>query len=295
MEEQLDDVQIAKIMKSVLDKTSEGIQNDAIVNRALTDRITSETINHKVNSQMNAISVGIRNINPRFNEKSKNYDITKAAIVDALTNYESALVELSEFYDGKIEQLILRKVELESHLLGSIVRDEYLVRKEEKKIKQKEKDEVKNKISNAFRDMIEKLSFKKKENNEIDVNLISKARDAADIEVEMAEQLSARVEKTKKEQEENKNRIEKIEKEIRLINEEIKRMNERKKENLFNAMEVGDKWVATTIKKPRTFTKIKRFFASRFNTPKLIIKTIIEPLNLRIEEFVKNELSNIKG
>lgn len=295
MEEQLDDVQIAKIMKSVLDKTSEGIQNDAIVNRALTDRITSETINHKVNSQMNAISVGIRNINPRFNEKSKNYDITKAAIVDALTNYEAALVELSEFYDGKIEQLILRKVELESHLLGSIVRDEYLVRKEEKKIKQREKDEVKNKISNAFRDMIEKLTFKKKENNEIDVNLISKAKDAADIEVEMAEQLSARVEKTKKEQEENKNRIEKIEKEIRLIDEEIKRMNERKKENLFNAMEVGDKWVATTIKKPRTFTKIKRFFASRFNTPKLIIKTIIEPLNLRIEEFVKNELANVKG
>lgn len=295
MEEKLDDVQSAKIMKNVLDKTSEGIQNDAIVNRALTDRITSETINHKVNSQMNAISVGIRNINPKFNEKSKNYDITKAAIIDSLANYEAALVELSEFYDGKIEQLILRKVELESHLLGSIVRDEYLVRKEEKKTKQKEKDEVKNKISNAFKDMIEKLSFKKKENNEIDVNLISKAKDASDIEGEMAEQLSARVEKTKKEQQENKNRIEKIEKEIRLINEEIKRMNERKKENLFNAMEVGDKWVATTIKKPRTFTKIKRFFASRFNTPKIIIKTIIEPLNIRIEEFVNNELANIKG
>ena len=60
-------------------------------------------------------------------------------------------------------------------------------------------------------------------------------------------------------------------------------------------MEVGEKWVTTTIKKPRTFTKIKRFFVSKFNTPKLILKTIIEPLNSRIEEFVNNELANIKG
>lgn len=105
------------VLKGVYERTSEGIDLDAMVNRALTEKITSETINQKVNSQMNAITIGIKNINPRFDEKSKNYDITKAAILDTLTNYESALVELSEFYDRKIEQLILRKVELESHLL----------------------------------------------------------------------------------------------------------------------------------------------------------------------------------
>lgn len=295
MEEEFNDEYVATVLKTVLDKTSECIQNDAIVNRALTDKITSETINQKVNSQMNAISVGIRNINPKFNEKSKNYDITKAAILDALNNYEAVLVELSEFYDRKIEQLILRKVELESNLLGAIIRDEYLAKREEKKVQQKDNDEVKKKISNSFKGMIEKLSNKKKEKKEIDVNLINKAKDASDVEVEISEQLLAKAEKSKEDKKENKKKIEKMEKEIRLINEEIKRINERKKENLFNAMEVGDKWVATTIKKPKTFTKIKRFFSSKFNTPKLIIKTIIEPLNLRIEDFVKNELSNIKG
>lgn len=142
--------------------------------------------------------------------------------------------------------------------------------------------------------MLEKLSHKKKQ-NEIDINLISKAQDAKDVEFEIEEQLTARIQKTKEEKTQNKDRISKVEKEIHLINEEIKRINERKKQNLLNAMEVGEKWVTTTIKKPRTFTKITRFFSSKFNTPKLIIKTIIEPLNLRIEEFVNNELANVKG
>lgn len=177
---------------------------------------------------------------------------------------------------------------------GSIVRDEYLLKKEEEKTAQKENDKVRHNISKAFKGMIEKIGNKKKENH-VDITLIEKAKDAKDIELEINEQLSARIEKTKTEETENKDRIAKVEKEIRLINEEIKRINERKKQNLLNAMEVGDKWVATTIKKPRTFTKITRFFASKFNTPKLIIKTIIEPLNARIEDFVNNELANVKG
>jgi len=177
---------------------------------------------------------------------------------------------------------------------GSIVRDEYLYKKEEEKTVQKENDKVKRNISSAFKGMLEKLGSKKKQ-NQIDTTLISKARDAQDIELEIDEQLSARIQKTKNEETVNKDRIAKVEKEIYLINEEIKRINERKKQNLLDAMEVGDKWVATTIKRPRTFTKITRFFASKFNTPKLIIKTIINPLNARIEEFVNNELANVKG
>lgn len=288
------DAYVAMALKGVYERTSEGISIDAMVNRALTDKITSETINQKVNFQMNAITVGIKNINPKFNENSKNYDITKAAILDTLTNYEAALVELSEFYDGKIEQLILRKVELESHLLGSIVKDEYLIKKEEEKKIQKDNDKVKRNISTAFKNMIEKLGNKKKQ-NEIDATLISKAKDAQDIEFEIDEQLSARIEKTKEEETQNKDRIAKVEKEIFLINDEIKRINERKKQNLLDAMEVGEKWVTTTIKKPKTFSRITRFFVSKFNTPKIIIKTIIEPLNGRIEDFVNNELANVKG
>ena len=130
MEKVLNDAYVAMVLKNIYEKTSEEITLDAVINRALADKISSEIINKKVNAQMNAISVGIRNINPKYNEKSKNYDITKASILDSLTRYEAALVELSEFYDTKIEQLILRKVELESHLLGSVIRDEYLYKRE---------------------------------------------------------------------------------------------------------------------------------------------------------------------
>lgn len=294
MERDVNNAYVAMVLKNVYEKTNDEISLDAIINRALTEKITSETINQKVNAQMNAISIGIRNINPRFNEKSKNYDVTKAAILDSLTKYEAALVELSEFYDTKIEQLILRKVELESHLLGSVVRDEYLYNKEVEKLEQRENDEVKRKISSSFRGIVEKLS-KKKQENVVDVNLIRKAKDASDLEAEITEQLDSRVEKTKQEEKKNKDNISRIEKEVRAIDSEIKRINERKKTNLLNAMEVGDKWIATTIKKPKTFTKITRFFSSKFNTPKLINKTILEPLNRRIEEFVNNELANVKG
>ena len=60
-------------------------------------------------------------------------------------------------------------------------------------------------------------------------------------------------------------------------------------------MEVGDKAIATTIRKPRMFKKITRFFVSRFNTAKIVESSIIEPLNLRIEGFRNNELVNMKG
>ena len=294
MEKKTNDAYVAMVLKNVYEKTNEEITLDALVNRALTEKITSETINQKVNSQMSAISVGIRNINPRFTEKSKNYDITKSAILNSLTNYEAALVELSEFYDSKIEQLILRKVELEASLLGSIIREDYLFKLENKRIEQKENDKVKKKISNTFKGMIEKLSNKKKEKIS-DTYLMHNAMDVADVQSEIINQLNEHVEQTKLQKKENKENIQKIEKEIRAIDSEIKKINERKKLNILSAMEVGDKWIATNIKRPRTFTKITRFFSSRFNTTKLINKTIIEPLNLRINDFINNELANIKG
>ena len=293
MEKNINDAYVAMVLKNVYEKTNDEITLDAVVNRALTERITSETINQKVNAQMNSISVGIRNINPRYNEKSKNYDITKSAILDSLTNYEAALVELSEFYDTKIEQLILRKVELESKLLGTVIRTQYLYALEDKKLKQKESDKFK-KIGNSFKVMIEKFT-KKKQEDIADVNFIRNAVDAADIQKEISNQINDNIEKIKLEKAKNKESVQKIEREIRAINSEIKRINERKKTNLLNAMEEGDKWIAVNIKRPRTFTKITRFFSSRFNTPKLINKTIIEPLNRRINDFKNNELANVKG
>lgn len=237
MEKYINDAYVAMVLKNVYEKTNDEITLDAVVNRALTEKITSETINQKVNAQMNAISVGIRNINPKFNEKSKNYDTTKVGILDSLTRYEAALVELSEFYDTKIEQLILRKVELESHLLGSVIREQYLYKTENEKIEQKENDTVKKKISSSIKGIAEKIKNKKKD-SVTDVNLIRKASDAADIELEIGQQLNASIEKTKQAEKINKENIQKIEKEVRAIDIEIKRINERKKANILSAMEV---------------------------------------------------------
>ena len=60
-------------------------------------------------------------------------------------------------------------------------------------------------------------------------------------------------------------------------------------------MEVGSKEITATIRKPRVIKKITSFFASRFNTAKVVETTIIDPLNLRIESFRANELSSMKG
>ena len=51
--------------------------------------------------------------------------------------------------------------------------------------------------------------------------------------------------------EKNKEFIEKAEKEISLIKAEIERINERKRKSIFDAMEVGDKAMVTSIKKPK--------------------------------------------
>ena len=105
------------------------IKTNAKVCRAYVDKVSLETINDKVNKELNAIKIGIKQINSKFNENNKNYVHTKELVTNTIANYESALVELSEFYDGKIEQLILRKVELEAELVGAILNDEYLYQK----------------------------------------------------------------------------------------------------------------------------------------------------------------------
>lgn len=287
------DAYVAMVLMNVLNKTTDSIENDAIVKRAFIDKVTIEAINQKIENQMNAISVGIKNINPKFGEKSKDYETTKELISSTMANYKSVLVELGEFYDTKIEDLILQKAELEANLLGSIIRDEYLIRKESKKIKQKENDGLKAKIVNAFNSMTDKLTNKKKSGKEIDVSLISKTKDAVDVQKEISSQMSARLEKTLSEKEENQNNIMEFERKIKIINEEINRINEQKKATLWDAMEIGNKEINTTLKRPKMMTKIKRFFSSRFNTSKLIIKTIIEPLNFRIEEYRKNDMVNM--
>ena len=283
------------VLKKLYEESEQKITTGAMINRAYTDKISIETIQEKVEAQMNAIKVGIYEINPKFKEGSKNYDITKEEIIKVMTDYEQNLRELSEFYDGKIEQLILRKVELEANLVGSLINEEFLYQSVEKKKEQKEKDGVKENVVSTLKKVFDKITNKKQEKVEVDVRLLQNMQDGKDLERELETDLDNKIEKTKDEQKENKVFLEKIEKEIRLIEEEIKRINERKKQSLYEAMEIGDKQLTLTIKKPKMFKKITRFFVSRFNTSKVIKNTIIEPLSNRIESFKNNELSNMKG
>lgn len=293
--EELTDEQICKNLKKLYDETEERVKVDAMVRRAYTDRISSETINEKVTAQMNAIKVGIYDINPKFKEGSKNYDSTKKLVSETLANYESALVELSEFYDGKIEQLILRKVELEANLLGSILNQEYLAQKLNRKNEQKEKDKVKNSVKDNIKLTIERLKNFKKDKTEIDAREIASLMDKQDIASEIDQKLDKRIEKSVGDKKENKESMMKFEKEIALIDDEIDRINQRKQKSIFDAMEVGDKSIAINIRKPRMFKKITRFFVARFNTAKIVEANIIAPLNLRIESFKNNELLDMKG
>lgn len=295
MDKRINEQYISMVLDKIWKQNSENIQMEAIVNRALTDKISTETINTKVNSKLNAISVEIKNINPKYNENSKNYDSTKAEILDALTNYETALMELSDFYDEKIEQLILKKVELDTKKLGLLMKDEILLEKTEKKVD--EKENLTSKVSKGVKGIVEKINFKNqnKEKEYIDVSLYNKVQDIADIKQEVNQKMENRVKKAKEDSSKNSNQIQEIDKQIKNIDLEIKKVNERKQQNLMNAMEMGDKWIAVNLKRPRAFTKIKRFFMSKFNTTKLIHKNVITPLNNLVKEFRETELANVKG
>ena len=294
--ENLTDQEICVNLKRLYNETENRVKTNAMVSRAYVDKISTETINSKVTSQMNSIKAGIYNINPKFKEGSKNYEETKKMVTETLANYEQALVELSQFFDGKIEQLILRKVELEASLIGTILNDEYLREELILDTDKKDNDKVKLSVKDSIKSVLERFKIKKTEKtNIIDPMEISKLMDKQDIVCEMDEQFSSNIEKRKEAKSKNIEYSKKVEKEISLINTEIERINERKKESISKAMEVGGTDIVTTIRRPRVIKRITTFFASRFNTAKVVEATIINPLNSRIENFKSNELSGMKG
>lgn len=294
--EKLTDQEICVNLKRLYNETENQVKTNAMVSRAFVDKVSAETINNKVTSQMNSIKTSIYNINPKFKEGSKNYELTKKLVTESLAAYEQALIELSQFYDGKIEQLILRKVELESSLIGTILNAEYLRQELASNTDKKENDKVKTSVKDSIKFVLEKFKNKKTNKSEsISPMEISKLMDQQDVVCEIEQQFSNKIEKRQTDKINNDEFSKKIEKELLLINSEIERINDRKKQSILDAMEVGSKDITTSIKKPRVIKKITSFFASRFNTAKVVETTIIDPLNLRIESFKANELNDIRG
>ena len=281
-------------LKNFFDTATENIKMSAIINRALTDKKTTEIINKKVSAEYNSIQAGIYNINSKFNENSKNYAEIKQEILNVLTEYESVLTQYSNSYDLKIEQLITEKLELETHLVGKIFVEEELKSEKFLKEQEKEKGTLRTSLSEGFKKILNKFKGQK-EKKEIDVQTISKMKDNIDIELEDNNGISQKIGKLNEANNVNASEILKIEKKIQKIDEEIKRLNEEKIKALETAMETKDKWmVISTLKKPKVFTRVKRFLASRFNPSKIVMKNVIEPLKFRIQEFKNTELSEIK-
>lgn len=289
------ELEICENLKKLYDESESRIKAEAFVCRAYVNKVSFDTINEKVNAQMNAVKTSIYDVNPNFKENSKNYDQIRMLITETIATYKDTLVELGKFYDGKIEQLILRKVELEASLVGSLINEEHLHRKIERRIKQKKDDELKKSVNENIASALEKIRFKKEEQSPVDPNMIFKIMDGQDVISEVDTKNSLNLAFAENHKKDNEQSIEKIEKEISLINSEIERLNEQKRRTIFEAMEVGEKAISKNIKKPKVFKSITRFFSSRFNTAKIVETTIVEPLQNRIENFRRNELSNIIG
>ena len=282
-------------LKEYYDSLESKIKTDAVVTKAYTSKLSSKTIENKVDSQLNSITASIHSINNKFTEGSKNYDLAKQNILDTLARYKENLVELSEFYDGKIEQLILSKVEIEASILGGIVNEEYLDHRIAVKKRQKEEDSLKKKINDNSMNCYQKIIEERQKSGVVDTLAVRHKKDADDISREIDAQMQSRIDKSVNDQKETEEVITKREKKIKAINEEIELINQRKVEAITRAMEEGGVFLTANVKKPRAFTRIKRFFISRFNTYKVIDDTIITPLNKKIEEFKKVELSSMKG
>ena len=295
MQDNINEDYASLALKRFYDTTTANIQISAFVNRALTDKISTETINQKVNNQLNSIYASMRRINPKFNEISKNYAPIKQEILDVLTDYEKALTDYSDYYDLKLEELILKKVELESHLVGKIFKEESFKFNENVSIKEKENGTLKKVFYDKTKGVFEKVKSDKTEAKPINVQDITRMQDYMDLEAEQNKNLDKRIAKFQESNKTNMAEIAGLESEIKKVSKQIDEMNDKKKLELESAMETREKWITTTLRKPSVIQKARHFLANRLTTSKVVTRTVIIPLKMKINEFRTKELKRIKG
>jgi len=134
----------AEEVLNIYNESENIIKSDAIISRALADKITTEAIDEKVDAQLNSIKVQIHEINPNFKDDKKYYEIAKQTIQSSMKRYEDNLLTLSKPFDEQIEKLILEKAEIETSIAGNILEESYLEdtgeNSEEGKIKEVSKE-----------------------------------------------------------------------------------------------------------------------------------------------------------
>lgn len=267
---------ISMLLKNTYEEIKNEILLSAMLERVYTEKKSIEITNTKLANQVNAMEIAINHINPKFGEKkTKSYDRVKEEMIQVLDYFEQNLKQFSAILDQEIEELILKKVELESKLLMAILLQQKLYKKLIEK-------ESKNIIVKGFDTVVKKIKGKVNKKESDDTTSIE---DGQGIEKEILKQINQ-----SEEYKQNRKNIIKLEKEIRKLNKKIDELSERKKQKLFGAMESEEKSISTNLRKPRTFGKIGRFFVNRFSTEKAIMKNVIEPIHQRIDEFKVNEL-----
>ena len=244
------------------------IKLTAILNRVYELKMSNEIVNMKVKNQLNAINFSINQINPKFTDKSKNYGKISNSIMVTIVEYEKILKRLCDLYDKKLDELILKKVEIETKIFCQEFRQN---------LSNDDKVSIKKKIVKSVNSAVERIKGKIKKNKIVDVGLINKLQDGQDIAKEIS----------------NTNNLTQdiimLNEELFDINNKIQELSKEKENKLINALEYGEKSLSTDIKKPRAFKKITKFFANRFNTYNVIMRTVISPINQRIENFQDNE------
>ena len=102
--------------------------------------------------------------------------------------------------------------------------------------------------------------------------------------------------KIKQEKSEDNTSIEtKLKKEMKVLIKKRKSLAKHKEDEIFSAMEVGNKAIGVTVKKRRRLKNIPKFFSYKFNPYRVIQKNVIEPFNQRIDEFKVNQLKKVDG
>ena len=284
------DISIA--YKNFLTNITSIVKNEACIYRAIVEKTTGDIINEKVRNQRNAFNGCIKRINSKFIKNKKHRDLQEK-IEESLKKYEQVLIEIADFYDVKIEQLILKKVELQAHLVGKIIREEFYFQEEEKNKNAKKNDNLLNSLANNIKSAISKIK-NKKEKNEIDITMISKLKDKEELEIEQKENIKNSLEKNQNDIQENRDEISNLENEILSIQIEINLINQNKKNELMEFMGSSNNGLIVKEKNRRVIGFIKRFIFGKFNTYKYICETMITPFNDRINDYIENELKNMK-
>ncbi len=83
------------------------------------NRLTQEIVRQKVGNQLNSMKASILSIHPKFQEKSKIYEKVNAEMWQELEEFEKVLKRFADIFDGKMQELIYQKLELELKWLGA--------------------------------------------------------------------------------------------------------------------------------------------------------------------------------